>query len=186
MTINVKAVLNTLDIDPNAGAIRAIQRIGENIVEATDPLGYANAVISSLGGQDQIDFPTARIMAKAMVEQAVTQGEAYVPEQAVQFAVEKVVKLRKTDSYIFSSTKDKELSVEQDIGPVDLDANQPKKTTQTKGKAPKSGDLKSNALAICKENSGLANGALAKMISEQLGITYANAYYYASRVFKRK
>lgn len=52
-------------------------------------------------------------------------------------------------------------------------------------KEPKVNDKKVAALRIFEANGDKGNGAVAKMISEQLEITYANAYYYVTRVFKR-
>ncbi|NDE17384.1 hypothetical protein EBZ80_20880, partial [bacterium] len=46
-------------------------------------------------------------------------------------------------------------------------------------------NLKADALAICNANASLSNAQLAGMIAKQLEITYANAYYYSSRVFRR-
>jgi hypothetical protein len=175
--VNVAAALKEIDVDPRRGVVRAIQTVGENIAEATDPLGYANAVIVSLGGQEQLDFPTARIMAKALIEKAVN-GEKFVPEQALEYAAERVEKLRKEHPWTFAQ-------------PADVPAGSTTtvvRAGKTKGRKAVTADGKSKkdqALKICNENSSLDNGALAKMISEQLGITYANAYYYASRVWKR-
>ena len=52
-------------------------------------------------------------------------------------------------------------------------------------KEPKINDKKVAAMRIFDANLDRGNGAVAKMISEQLEITYANAYYYVTRVFKR-
>jgi hypothetical protein len=46
-------------------------------------------------------------------------------------------------------------------------------------------DKKTRALEICDNNSALANGPLAKIVQKELDITYSNAYYYVSRVWKR-
>lgn len=47
------------------------------------------------------------------------------------------------------------------------------------------GDKKVRALEICDKNNSLANGPLAQIVQKELSITYANAYYYVSRVWKR-
>jgi len=57
------------------------------------------------------------------------------------------------------------------------------KAQSTKG--PRTNDKKAAALRVFEANKDKGNGAIAKMISEQLEITYANAYYYVTRVFKR-
>jgi hypothetical protein len=59
------------------------------------------------------------------------------------------------------------------------------KTVKTKAvKAPKVNDKKEAARRIFDANQGKGNGEIAKLISAELEITYANAYYYVTRVFK--
>ena len=169
--MNVQQVLKQINIDPRAGKLRAIQEIGERIMSDSAPLDYANNVIVKLGGEKQVDFPTARIVAKALVEQAVA-GEKPDPKVWMAYATEKVAKLRKELPYVFLEKGDNESS--SLVSPV-----KPKR--QRDG-----GDKKTQALQICEANSTMTNGQLAKLIEKEMGISYANAHYYASRVFKRK
>ena len=46
-------------------------------------------------------------------------------------------------------------------------------------------DKKDAALTIYQANPDKNNGAVARLIAAELEITYANAYYYVTRVFKR-
>lgn len=41
------------------------------------------------------------------------------------------------------------------------------------------------ALKLFEANADKGNGEIARLISKELEITYANAYYYVTRVFKR-
>jgi hypothetical protein len=52
-------------------------------------------------------------------------------------------------------------------------------------KEPKVNDKKVAAQRIFDANTDKGNGEIARMIAEQLEITYANAYYYVTRAFKR-
>lgn len=52
-------------------------------------------------------------------------------------------------------------------------------------KEPKVNDKRVAALAIFEANKEKTNGAIAQIISTELEITYANAYYYVTRAFKR-
>ena len=52
-------------------------------------------------------------------------------------------------------------------------------------KAPRSNDKKAAALKLFEANKEKGNGEIAKLISTELEITYANAYYYVTRVFTR-
>jgi len=47
-----------------------------------------------------------------------------------------------------------------------------------------SDDKKARALEIFEANRGKKASDVAKLIQVELGITFANAYYYVSRVFK--
>lgn len=52
-------------------------------------------------------------------------------------------------------------------------------------KEPKLNTKKQAALQIFEANKDKGNGQIAKLISTELEITYANAYYYVTRVFVR-
>lgn len=169
--MNVQQVLKQINIDPRAGKLRAVQDVGERIMADSEPLRYANTLIQKLGGVAQQDFPTARIIAKALVEQACS-GDKYDTDAAMQYAIEKVAKLRRDLPFVFAEKGD------SDTGSLSA----PAKPKKTRG----GGDKKTQALEICEANSTLTNGQLAKLIEKEMGISYANAHYYASRVFKRK
>jgi hypothetical protein len=168
--INAKQVLKTYGIKEGS-VVRAIQQVGEDIGLSSDPLAYANSIISDLGGTDQYDLASARIIAKALVEQAMTQEEYDRPE-AVVIADTKLDKIRKDMPYVFAESEASE--------------DQPSTTTRkVKIKSVKTNDKKPKAKAIFDANKDKTNGEIAQMIAAELEITYANAYYYVSRVFKR-
>ena len=52
-------------------------------------------------------------------------------------------------------------------------------------KEPKTNDKKVAAKLIFDANKDKGNGEIAQLISKELEITYANAYYYVTRAFKR-
>lgn len=52
-------------------------------------------------------------------------------------------------------------------------------------KAPRVNDKKVAAQKLFEDNKDKGNGEIATLISKELEITYANAYYYVTRVFKR-
>lgn len=173
MTVNVQNVLKQFDIDPRLGVNRVIQEVGQQINEATDPLGYANAIVIAFGGAEQLDFPTARIMAKSLVEQAIS-GNKFEVDTALKIAEEKVAKLRKDQNWLFKSEEPSAESTK----PVKAKGRKSARMADGQSK-------KSLALKMCEANSSLENGAIAGLIAKELSITYANAYYYVSRVWKR-
>lgn len=58
------------------------------------------------------------------------------------------------------------------------------KSNPTKISSTKDGK-KSAALMLFEANTDKGNGEIARLIAKELEITYANAYYYVTRVFKR-
>ena len=56
--------------------------------------------------------------------------------------------------------------------------------SEVQAKERSASDKRAKALAIWKANPQLGAGECAKLIAKELGITYSNAYYYTSRVFK--
>lgn len=50
--------------------------------------------------------------------------------------------------------------------------------------AGRSNDKKAAALRVFEANRGKGQGEIARLIAAELEITYANAYYYVTRVFK--
>lgn len=161
--VNANEVLNSYGIKKDSiGA--AIYQVGNDIDSSSDPLSLANAMIGELGGKDQYDLATAKIIAKAMVEQAIKQ-ETYNPQEAYRVAEVKLAKIQKTMPYVFAKPEEEVQVVSE--------------------KKAKSGDKKERARVIFEANKALDNGAIAQLIAKELGITYANAYYYTTRCFKR-
>lgn len=165
--IDAKEVLQKYGIKEGS-VVKAIQQVGEDIGLSSDPLAYANCIISDLGGDDQYDLASARILAKALVEQAIIQP-SYNPESASKTADGKLSKIKVEMPYVFNS--------EDSVAPSSF---KPKIS-----KSSKSNDKKPKAKAIFDANKDKTNGEIAQMIASDLKITYANAYYYVSRVFKR-
>lgn len=168
--VNAKEILTSYGIKSDS-VVKAIQQVGEDIGLSSDPLGYANSIISDLGGSDQYDLASARIMAKAMVEQAIVQDE-YNTGNATKIAEAKLEKIRTNMPYVFVETESTsgESSSSTSFKPV---------------KQPRSNDKKAVAKGIFDANKDKTNGEIAQLIQKELKITYANAYYYVSRVFKR-
>lgn len=164
--IDAKQVLQKYGIKGES-VVKAIQQVGEDIGLSSDPLSYANCIISDLGGADQYDLASARILAKALVEQAIIQP-SYDPDSASKTADGKLSKIKVDMPYVFDP---------------DATASQTSKFSSSKGT--KSNDKKAKAKVIFDSNKDKTNGEIAQLIAADLDITYANAYYYVSRVFKR-
>ncbi len=163
-TIDAKQVLADYGIRTESVG-GAIKQIGDDIDESMDPLSLSNSIINQLGGVDQYDLVSAKIIAKALIEQAIVQDE-YKPESAKEIAEKKLENIRTKMPYVFAKPEEEQ---------------QESKPSSRQG----SGDKKARAQVIFEANKHLTNGEIAKLIQTELEITYANAYYYVSRVFKR-
>lgn len=73
---------------------------------------------------------------------------------------------------------------EKAVEAVEAEAKTKAPTVKTDSKNPKVNDKKVAAQRLFESNKDKGNGAIAKLISAELEITYANAYYYVTRVFR--
>lgn len=161
--------------------IRAIQRAQEIISKANDPLAAANKIITAFGCTAVIDPNQARILAKGLAEQVVTQGLDYDPVKAMKIVAERYIKIERTMPWLFAGTAENKTPV---TGIQVGSSTSHKKVAKPK----RGGDKKERALVIFNTYAGknIADSDVAKDIAKQLDITFANAYYYVTRVFKKK
>jgi len=171
--MNVSSVLKELNIDSTDSINRIIKDVGIQIDLKPDRLAAANDIITKLGAPAATKERTAIVLAKGLVEQAIVTGEAYNPENAMTVVAGKYMKLVDDLPSVYSIKK----------GAKSL-ANTEGSTTS--GRASRSNnEKKAAALAIFEANKSLGNSDIAKLIATELEITFANAYYYVTRVFKK-
>lgn len=168
---NVHHAYARLEIKQGMSVTRALTATGVFFASFPNPAVGPNKVIIWLGGNPVKNPVEADIIAKALVEQAVLLGpELYKPEPALHIAQQKLAKIRMTMPYAFAGA----------------DAAEPKpasKRASQRGQTASGGDKKEMARVIFDRERGKSNGEIAKIISHEMRITYANAYYYVSRVF---
>lgn len=166
--IDAVYVLGKLGLEPGMSVTRALTQVGLVINESNQrSVTNANRIIKSLGGEPETHPVAADIVAKALIEQAVLSGSYYDQEAAIKVAQEKLAKIRLTMPYAFAQANDKD--------------SQP---TRARKMSSGGGDKKERARVIFEREAGKPAGAVAKIIATEIDITYANAYYYVSRVFK--
>lgn len=160
-------VLGKMGLRPGMSVTRAITAVGMKINDSTDQLKAANKIIISLGAKPVSNAAMADVIAKALVEQAVVNGESYDPEKAIIIATEKFNKIMRTMPYVFATD------------------SQGNPTSSGKGNV--TNDKKTQALEIFNRESGkgLTNTTIAQIIAEELEITLSNAQYYVTRVFAK-
>ena len=77
------------------------------------------------------------------------------------------------------------LNVQSVVKKYNINPNMKESNMEATAKSTKrSGDKKARALEIFESNRDKKASDIAKLIQVELGITFANAYYYVSRVFK--
>jgi hypothetical protein len=165
--VDVQSVFKKYNINPNGSIHRSIEGIGTDISESSDPLVKSNQIICKLGGTAIGNSTEASITAKCMVEQAILftlQGRTFDPKQAMEHAAIKIADMKVKYPYFFVMEESS------------MDAVMKSKRG--------SDDKKARALEIFEANRGKKASDVAKLIQVELGITFANAYYYVSRVFK--
>ena len=166
--MNVELVLSKLKIDKDMSAVRAVRRVGEIIEDSSDKLYTANKIIADLGAPVVSKERTAAVLAKGLVEQALIHGESYQPEVAMTVVAGKYMKLVDGMPGVYETKGDPWI-----------------KETPSTGQARPGEDKKVRAMQIFEANKSLGNSDIARIIAKDLGITFANAYYYCSRVFVR-
>ena len=171
--MNIATTLKALKINPAESINRTIKAVGIDIELKPDRLEAANRYIIALGAAPVTKERTAIVLAKGLVEQAVLQGEAFKIEEAMTAVAGKYMKLVDDLPAVYS-IKNGVKSLANTV------------TVAKDGRASKSNnEKKAQAMAIFEANKSLGNSDIAKLIAADLQITFANAYYYVTRVFKR-
>lgn len=166
---DASAIIESLGIDPNGSVNRAVNEIGLYLSESADKLKAANVIILGLCGRRMSKELDADIVAKCLVQRVIEDKEGYDPDSAYEFAVDKMQKLyRKMPEVLKSETA---VNMEE---------------TTASGRANKNNNQKkARAEEIYNRMKGEnTQSAIAKAIAAELEISFANAFYYVSRVFK--
>jgi hypothetical protein len=165
MYMDAVYVLDRLGMEPGMSVTRAITHLNMLLADSSDPHTMTNKIIVSLGAKPVGNTKQAEVIAKALIEQAIMKGEYYEPEAAMAIAGAKLLKIEQTMPYVFASDDDRQ-------------------TASGETRPPKGGnDKKAAAHVIFLREAGKTKGEIATIIAKEIDITYANAYYYVSRVF---
>lgn len=163
-------VLNGLKIDPAAGINKAVYDIGVLVNNSSNRLLAANKIITSLGAPKVLKEREAVITSQALIEQAVMNPTNFIIEDVKKLVDIRMQNLKIDIPWAFIDT---------------VHVSTYKRKTNTKRESPKDNNKKQNAEIIFNQNKDKSNGEIAKIIAKELDISYSNAFYYTSRVFKR-
>lgn len=179
---NIAEKMKQLGFDHLGSEVKAIQWVQKRVEEANDPLAEANKIITTLGCTAVLNAVQARLLAKCLVRQYLKTGGLYDPEEAMKVVVQEYIKYEQAMPFLFVGTEGGTTPLTQTptgADPARMKANKPKR----------GGDKKERALEIFNSYVGkeqVADSDIAKDIAKQLDITFANAYYYVSRVFRKQ
>jgi len=173
--MNATKILEKFQIPTHLTVHHAIAKSGELIDCSTHPLSKANHVIKEFGGEETDNIVRARLLAKALVEQAYYARDKFDTINVLN-AVRKVEQVSTKMPFIYNTSE----VVEQAAKPLTIT------TKNNVVRASKSNnDKKARALEIFSSlEPTLSAAEKSKIIAEKLEITFANAYYYVTRVFK--
>lgn len=163
------AIVESLGIDPSGSVNRAINEVGLYLQESDDKLMAANKIILGLCGRRMSKELDADVVAKCLVQRVLEDNEGFDPDAAYEFAVDKMQRLYKKMPEVLKS----ETAVNME-------------ETTASGRANKNNNQKkARAQEIYNKMKGEnTQSAIAKAIAAELEISFANAFYYVSRVFK--
>lgn len=147
--------------------------------DKNDRRHLCNRLITDLNCKPIAHPVDAEIFAKALIEQVILAGEDFDPETATIAANARVEKIKAKMPELYSGV---EVETYDDSG---LLVKSTKKKTKRAGRDDAVNDKKASARAIWEKHQGKPAGEIAKIIAAELKITYANAYYYVSRVFNK-
>lgn len=171
-------LLKSFGVTPKQTVNTAIRAIGNRINESSSPESMAKKIVISLGGTPLGSKVEDVILAKALVEQAVTNIEKYDAAAAFTAAQAKLDHLKQTRPWAFT----------QEGAPVTKESVATKKSyykPKTNRRKGDNNDKLKVAAEIFEANKTLKRGEIVAKVQEALSISYANAYYYVKTLEKK-
>ena len=171
MSLDIEKIFQKYKLGHHKSPTKLIQAIGDIITESRTELKVSNMMIRDFGGDPVLNPGESRIIAKTYFEHALRDGSAFDLELANKAAKERIIKLRRSFSCLF-------------LDNLDENGNPPERKQREQD--PEVVARKNAAEKIYNANKEKTATEIAKLIEAELNITFANAYYYVSRVFKEK
>jgi hypothetical protein len=175
--LNLSSFFQKHKIDPSECKFRTISTVSDQITASKDPFNTSNRIISDLGLKPLTNLVDSRIMALALVEYAIDNKTNFVIDQAEVAAKAKLTKIVADMPFLYNVKENFRMEAVTVNGQVGY--------KQVKRGRPSNADKKEKALAIFQANKEKKPSDIAKLIQVEIGITFANAYYYVSRVFSK-
>lgn len=179
MISNYRSILENHFLLDLSSVNRALHSFNKWLDEDRNKRTYmCNRLITDLHCKPVNHPVDAEIFAKALIEQVILNGDDFDPEKATVAANARVEKIKAKMPELYSG-----IEVEV-VGDESVFVKTSKKAKRVGRATTDVNDKKEKARAIWEANRGKPGGDIARLIAAELKITYANAYYYVSRVFK--
>lgn len=178
MISNYRSILENHFLLDLSSVNRALNSFNHRLSDDKDGRRHiCNRLITDLNCKPIAHPVDAEIFAKALIEQVILTGEDFDPATATVAANARVEKIKAKMPELYAG-------VEVEVMDEDSVFIKTKKKTKRAGRGDDGNDKKANARVIWEKHKDKPAGEIAKIIAAELKITYANAYYYVSRVFK--
>lgn len=173
--MNLSTFFQKYKIDPNADKYRVVHQVGDQITASKDPLFASNRIIKEFGLQPLTNLVDSRIIALALCEYAVLNQTKFNVAEAEVSAKTRLDKIMNEMPFLYNVKENFRMEAVTVDGKIEM---------KRVPRSPKNTEKKAQALKIFEANKEKKPSDIAKLIQVELGITFANAYYYVSRVFK--
>jgi hypothetical protein len=159
--MNVDHVIEKYGIPMDQTVYHAIWKVDSILDSSSNIQKTIDDIIDSFGIATRLQLIEGRIFVKGLVEYVYLFRDTYSPVDANAYGLAKVDKVQRDMPYLLSRPR------------VLIDK-----------RAKISGNKKARIKDIIDCNPTLTTGELTKIITKDLNITHANAYYYLKRVFR--
>jgi hypothetical protein len=176
MQVDIHKFLKEYKIDPRGSVHTAIATISDRIQNSSDALDAANVISFKLGASPAANLVDARLIALSLVEVAFrcsVDGTVYDVEEALTTARAKAERIGREMPWLYSVLK-KNIVINDD-GTETIVEPRAKRGNS---------DKKQLAAKLYEANKSKPIGEIVTTLQKEMAITYANAYYYVTRVFK--
>jgi hypothetical protein len=163
-----------------SSVVKAVQDFGETARARSDQLQYCNKFIKELGSdvsyKDKVD---AEVICKALIERILMDQDDFNVVEGIKYAEKRKDLIKGRVPELWAAPE-----IEIEVG-----GKMMKKTANgrmVRKVASRDPDKKDAARKVYEANINRPKKDIIAIMAKELNITYANADYYVSRVFKKK
>lgn len=176
--VNVSSIFSKYKITPTDSKFRIVNDISDSISSSKDQMFASNRIIKDFGLKPLTNLVDSRIVALALIEHALDNQTNFSLDTAEKAAMAKLKCIVSEMPFLYNVKENVVMEAVQANGEV-VSFKRVRKSSADKAMK------KQKAFDIFSANKEKKPTDIAKLIQVELGITFANAYYYVSRVFNK-